>query len=366
MAADEQVDEQLLNLPGNIYRASKIDGGYKWTIFDIFELRKSTNNVHLVSQKFFVGRFEWIISISVGSNPNEGGTGIVLSRIQESTNKDSESPINVTFHFAAFFEHELLAKSNNTTLLFNSSTKSTTWYLPGIDLTYRNKLTAKLTPRNVPLVITCKINFIELEVLEGNSLSTEHIYDLRSPKFQLKQFDDFKKLFESDLGSKFSDLVIVCKDWEFKVHKAILAARSDYFLGIFSNNCKESNENKIFIEDIKKKVFCELLRFIYCGNVQNFKEIAEELLIAADRYQIDGLKKACEKYFCDELNENNLARCVLLADTYNVDKLKKKTDELIACKVLKMLRDVHSVKHLEPQQKYHLSQVMQVKKSDKS
>lgn len=129
---------------------------------------------------------------------------------------------------------------------------------------------------------------------------------------------------------------------EEEFHEIILATRSSYFSRLLSSDCKEAKENIIHIKDVKRKVLEELLRFIYCVDVSITADNAENLLIAADMYQIKGLKNACEKYFCYELNEHNLSKCVLIANTFNAKILKSKTDEFIATKVLGMLRGVNS------------------------
>ena len=87
--------------------------------------------------------------------------------------------------------------------------------------------------------------------------------------------------FQSILNSgKLSDMVFTINNKELRAHKAIICARSPVFAAMFSNECKES---KVTISDISVEIFKEVLQFIYTNQVNQMKEYAMELLIAADK-----------------------------------------------------------------------------------
>jgi hypothetical protein len=52
---------------------------------------------------------------------------------------------------------------------------------------------------------------------------------------------------------------------------------------MFSLEMVESATNKVAIDDFDFKTVQELLRYIYCGIVENLREVALNLLQAADK-----------------------------------------------------------------------------------
>lgn len=79
------------------------------------------------------------------------------------------------------------------------------------------------------------------------------------------EFDDFEKLF---LNETFSDLTVVTAEGKsFRVHKNILASRSNVFEVMFDHDMIEKKKNIVNIKDIKYEVLLEVFRFIYCGKI---------------------------------------------------------------------------------------------------
>ena len=66
-------------------------------------------------------------------------------------------------------------------------------------------------------------------------------------------------------------------------------------MAMFESDMKEKHENEIEIKDIKFDVLQELLRFIYCGKIENFETLVIELLVVADKYVIKKLSIKCEQ-----------------------------------------------------------------------
>lgn len=60
---------------------------------------------------------------------------------------------------------------------------------------------------------------------------------------------------------------------------------------------KEKKENRVNIEDMKKKIFKEFLNFFYSGKIDETKEdIAIPLLAAAEKYHVPELKEMCVNF----------------------------------------------------------------------
>ncbi|XP_064459443.1 speckle-type POZ protein B-like [Ornithodoros turicata] len=131
--------------------------------------------------------------------------------------------------------------------------------------------------------------------------------------------DDFSHLYRT---GTLSDFTISVSDKEFRVHKAVLAARSPVFLAMLESPTKESEENRMVIEDLRSDVIEQMLEFMYTGTTSEIDSMAEELLRAADKYQLPSLKMMCAQHLQSQLYYENAADILQLADTYNVPELK--------------------------------------------
>lgn len=101
-------------------------------------------------------------------------------------------------------------------------------------------------------------------------------------KGELKHECDFNQLWKS---GKLSDVTLVVgSGCSFRVHKAILSARSPVFEAMFEHDMRENEENSVEITDVAAEVLEKLLGYIYTGKVPfELDRFAPELLMAADK-----------------------------------------------------------------------------------
>lgn len=218
------------------------------------------------------------------------------------------------------------------------------------------------------ITITCKL------VVSAEYRNWSHSFpaQLKSGicKFEL----DFVKLLDS---GELSDITIEAKGVNFKAHKAILIARSEYFRAMLSHNTIEANTGRIEVSDIEAQVMRAVLKFIYSGNIElnsmgesvdgeegevdeqqlgghhhlvEEEELEEnsdalngdedagsdcdydnhrhsfviDLLKAADKYQLEDLKLHCELALCDRISSNSAPDLLKLAHIYRADNLKNR------------------------------------------
>jgi len=149
--------------------------------------------------------------------------------------------------------------------------------------------------------------------------------------------DSFERLLETQT---LTDFKISCKGQVFDCHKLILSARSPYFSGMFGSEMKESQEGEMEIEDMDPQTVKAMIKFIYSGKVdhdnlrcqgdrKSFGVQAIELLQAADRFDLSGLKELCEQFLITYLTINNVLDMFILADTHNADRLKKAAKRMV-------------------------------------
>ncbi|KAJ9216760.1 hypothetical protein DTO166G4_1606 [Paecilomyces variotii] len=71
------------------------------------------------------------------------------------------------------------------------------------------------------------------------------------------------------VSSTFSDLTIVTKDQEFKVHKLILCAQSGFFTRLFKQNWKEVEESVVRLDEDDPRAAEAMVHFMYGYNYNN-------------------------------------------------------------------------------------------------
>ncbi len=102
--------------------------------------------------------------------------------------------------------------------------------------------------------------------------------------------ENLEKLFESQ---KFSDFTIRVAGRDIEVHKSILFTRSSVFGAMLSHDTVETSSNVCEIKDFDYETIYEIIRFIYCGHVENLREMALKLLPAADKVTLLETERLC-------------------------------------------------------------------------
>ncbi|UYV69892.1 SPOPL [Cordylochernes scorpioides] len=125
---------------------------------------------------------------------------------------------------------------------------------------------------------------------------------------------------------KFCDVVLNVGDHSFKANKNILAARSKVFAAMFDQDIEQ---DQYMITDMDKEVLQELLRFIYTDNVLNLSDMADRLLMAADKHELKRMKALCEDALSRTLTLDNAFDVLLYSDKCNAEQLKAFTIHFI-------------------------------------
>ncbi|CAG9129750.1 unnamed protein product [Plutella xylostella] len=144
------------------------------------------------------------------------------------------------------------------------------------------------------------------------------------PEAQLS--NDFENLLNDGM---FSDVIMKSAEGtEYKVHKAVLASRSAVLKAHFEHNTTECFTN-VVESPLETEVLREVLTFIYSDKAPRVDEIPEQLLAAADYYQLSRLKSLCEEALHKKLTVENAIETLQLADLHSANTLKQLTLEFI-------------------------------------
>ena len=135
-----------------------------------------------------------------------------------------------------------------------------------------------------------------------------------------------KLCFKDDL----SDIKIICDGQEFPCHKLILSARSDVFKTMFASPLKmnEKEESILEIPDISAETMKTFLQFIYKDDIEA-DDIDQDLLIAADKYNIKRLVNICVNYFKSIINAENVMAITYAAYLISNDYLLEQASKFI-------------------------------------
>lgn len=143
-----------------------------------------------------------------------------------------------------------------------------------------------------------------------------------------KLTEHFGTLFESGLHS---DVTLRCGDYEYKMHKSILANRSSVFAGMFDNDFDERRTGVVQVSyEFTPKAIEEMLRFMYTNETSDkFPGLAHDLLKAADYYDIKDLKTVCEHSLLENVNVENVAQTIVSANNFGLEELREYLLEFI-------------------------------------
>ena len=87
--------------------------------------------------------------------------------------------------------------------------------------------------------------------------------------------------------------------------------------------------NEVEIDDFGPDVLTEMLKFIYTAKGPDSENLLKELLIAADKYQIDALKKVCEIKIIGSIGTENCISLLILGEVLRAANVKKAAFEFV-------------------------------------
>ena len=119
---------------------------------------------------------------------------------------------------------------------------------------------------------------------------------------------------------KFSDFdIIINKQKKFKVHKIILAARSEGFAELLQN---DPSATEMEVEDLSTETVEEFLLYIYSEKLPDNKKNFMEIFALASKLNVPELKNEMEKLILTQIDKENAGQTFSLAHKYESEKLK--------------------------------------------
>lgn len=112
-------------------------------------------------------------------------------------------------------------------------------------------------------------------------------------------------LFESKAGTDVE--IVLDEGVRLKVHKAVLAARSQFFSQMFTSHFAESAAREVQLPGFSQAAVHALMQFFYEGQLRTTGEFVLELLLLAEYCRVAGLKALIEEYLGRNVDEDNVA-----------------------------------------------------------
>ena len=134
-----------------------------------------------------------------------------------------------------------------------------------------------------------------------------------------------KKLLTTSFNS---DVVCIIQDSKekmnkrFHLHKVILSSQCEWFQGLFSHNWKENTSNTYSISDISFEAFSCLVEYIYTEDVTLSHTLVAEVLVLADKFNLQRLKQKCELYLSNSLDVENVLDIYFASKLYQAPQLQ--------------------------------------------
>ena len=125
---------------------------------------------------------------------------------------------------------------------------------------------------------------------------------------------------------KLCDVVLRVGEQEIHTHRAILAACSSYFLAMFTNEMRESEQDTIEIKDMNSDILSSLVNFAYSGDIEVNVENVQEVLAAASLLQIKQVQDLCCEFLKKQLDATNCLGIKNFAEANGCSQLSEVID----------------------------------------
>ena len=114
-----------------------------------------------------------------------------------------------------------------------------------------------------------------------------------------------------------------CDGALFKVHRLVLAACSSYFQAMFTNEMRESKEEKIKIS-LESHVLKLLIEYAYTCKM-DLKSLTQvkAVLVAANMLLFNGAEKICVDYIGRKINTKNCVEVITVAEMISSQELSR-------------------------------------------
>ncbi|KAF3789162.1 BTB/POZ domain-containing protein [Nymphaea thermarum] len=106
-------------------------------------------------------------------------------------------------------------------------------------------------------------------------------------------------------------------------------SKSPVFKAMLENDMEESKSGTIKIVDVSYEVLRSFIHHLYTADALFDEQMAYELLVVAEKYQVKHLKAVCEKFITSKVNNDNAVMSFAFAHQHNAKHLMEAALSLI-------------------------------------
>jgi hypothetical protein len=125
------------------------------------------------------------------------------------------------------------------------------------------------------------------------------------------------------LQQEHSDFTFLCRDQGEFVHipvHSVVLRRNHAFKDILK---RKDKEKVVVFDDVDSPTMKEVLRFVYAGRISALNVDVVNILKAAEKYQMDDLKKLCISKFMEKDYDDKTFSLLKLAVENGLEQLEK-------------------------------------------
>lgn len=134
----------------------------------------------------------------------------------------------------------------------------------------------------------------------------------------------FSQLTEMRKASKLCDVVVKVGSFTLNAHRVILAACSPYFNAMFSSDNLESQRGVVHFQEFSPDAIKSLVEFCYTSHLTVETGNVQELLPAANMFEMKGVVDACCTFLASQLHPSNCLGIRQFASMHSCTALWKK------------------------------------------
>lgn len=150
----------------------------------------------------------------------------------------------------------------------------------------------------------------------------EKVLDASSnPEISKRQGDFFQSMLNMMRQEELCDVTLNVEGRAIKAHKLVLAACSSFFHAMFTTRMAEAQTSQVELKDVTYETVSAIVQFAYTADIKLTDSNVQELLSAANQYQIQPVKDLCSSYMKLQLNTSNSLGIKSFADFHNCSEL---------------------------------------------
>ncbi|XP_072980694.1 BTB/POZ and MATH domain-containing protein 1-like [Typha angustifolia] len=306
------------NHTASVSMQETVDGSHLFTIRNYSITKGIGIGKRICSSTFNVGGHDWFIGVYLDGYDKDDADFVSVHLMVRGEPKDTRMKFTLSLldpsGVPVFSQH------------YSRTCKAREYGWGSSRFIERNKLETPTYLKDDCIAIMCKLSVIQKQLVREVPKKTSSVL---VPPTNLH--NHLLDLLESGVGT---DVAFQVGGKLFLAHGCVLAARSPVFMEELLGSMKEGPLPRIEIDDMEAMVFEALLHFIYSDSLPQIENpsttMAQNLLVAADRYGLERLRLMCEDKLCKDMDVSTVASTLALAEQRRCLKLKSACFDFIA------------------------------------